>query len=355
MLRALICGGSSGYALGLQRMLEYDGDISVVAVCASAEEAIAALPRVRPDVVTMTLELPGMDGLAAIEEIMSGRPLPILAIAVGGGGNSSDKAVAALAAGALDAIGTRALDLRNPGGAAAAAFRQRVRVLSRAPVIRHPRAGLRNTLTNRGAKLDDRSASPCPGRGASAIGMCGSAGGPQVLAQLLSDLPAGYEIPILVVQHISAGFTEGLAHWLDRSVGLPVRIAEDGVFAAPGAWIAPEEVHLKLTATGRLRLDRRTVAGHHRPSGDMLFESIAAAAGETGVAIVLSGMGSDGAVGAAAVRRAGGLVIAQDEASSAIYGMPRATIARGADLVLPPHEIAAYLTGLRHQQVMRAR
>jgi two-component system chemotaxis response regulator CheB len=344
MLRALLCEGSGGYALELQRMLEHDGDIGVVAVCASAEEAIAALPHVRPDVVTMDLELSGMDGLAAIEEIMSDHPLPILVISVDAGGGSH-QAAAALAAGALDAIGKEGLDLRDLDGAAAAALRHRVRVLSRAPVIRHPRAGLRN-------RCGDRSAPPSPERVASVIGMCGSAGGPHVLAELLSDLPAGYEIPILVVQHISAGFTEGFAQWLDRSAGLPVRIAEHGAAVAPGAWIAPEGAHLKLTSAGRLRLDRHTVAGHHRPSGDVLFESIAAAAGETGVAVVLSGMGSDGASGAAAVRRGGGLVIAQDEESSAVYGMPRAAIARGADLVLSPGEIAACLAGLRHQQVI---
>jgi two-component system chemotaxis response regulator CheB len=373
----LVCECSSGYAAVLRRMLEQDGDISVVAVCASAEETIVALPRLRPHVVTMDLELPGMSGLAAIEEIMSDQPVPILVISADAGG-ASGKAAAALAAGALDAIAKKSLDLRDPGGAAAAAFRHRIRLLSRARVIRHPRAGLRNKLGNkpgagpgnrrpeaqlgngpepvRGDRPEavpgDRPA-PSLGRGASAIGMCGSAGGPHALAQLLSDLPADYEIPILVVQHIAVGFTEGLAHWLDRSVGLPVRIAEDGVPAASGAWIAPEGVHLLLTPTGRLRLDGRTAVGHHRPSGDVLFESIAAAAGETGVAIVLSGMGSDGAVGAAAVRRAGGLVIAQDEESSAIYGMPRAAIAYGADLVLPPGEIAAYITGLRHLQITR--
>ena len=337
--RVLICEGSRRFAVGLRRMLEHDGDIAVAAVCATAEEAIAALPRIRPDVMTMDTELPGMDGLAAIEEIMSGRPLPILVISVDAA-NGSKNAAAALAAGALDAIGKDDIDLGDPAGAAAAALRHRVRVLGHAHVIRHPRARLR------GGAAEQR-----PGRRASVIGMCGSTGGPYVLARLLKDLPADYPIPILVVQHISAGFTEGLARWLDQSVSLPVGIAEDGAPAAPGAWIAPDGAHLKLAPTGRLRLDRHTVAGHYRPSGDVLFESIAEVAGKTAVAVVLTGMGSDGAIGAAAVRRGGGLAIAQDQESSAIYGMPRAAIARGADLVLSPREIAACLTGLRYQPV----
>jgi two-component system chemotaxis response regulator CheB len=340
--RVLICEASRSFAVRLRRLLEHDGDITVAAVCATAEEAIAALPRVRPDVMTMDIELPGMDGLAAIEEIMSGRPLPILVISVDVD-NGSEKAAAALAAGALDTIPKQDIDLGDPEGAAAAALRHRVKVLSHVRVLRHPRARLR------GGPAEQR-----PGRRASVIGMCGSTGGPYVLARLLKDLPADYPIPILVVQHISVGFTEGLARWLDQSVSLPVGIAEDEAPAAPGAWIAPDGAHLKLAPTGRLCLDRHTIAGHYRPSGDVLFESIAAVAGKTGVAVVLTGMGSDGAIGAAAVRRCGGLAIAQDQESSAIYGMPRAAVARGADLVLSPGEIAAYLTGLHYQPVTGA-
>jgi two-component system, chemotaxis family, protein-glutamate methylesterase/glutaminase len=340
MLRVLICEGSRGYAVRLKRMLEHDGDITVAAICATAEEAIGALPRVQPDAVTMDLELPGMGGLAGIEEIMSERPLPVLVISAGA--DNHDKAAAALAAGALDAIGKDDLDLRDPGTAAAAAFRQRVRVLSQAHVIRHPLARLR--LRGVPVRQDQ-------GRPASVVGICGSTGGPYVLARLLRDLPADYPIPILVVQHISAGFTEGLARWLDQSVPLPVAVAADGAPAARGAWIAPEGAHLKLAPTGRLFLDRRTVAGHHRPSGDVLFESIAAVAGKAGVAIVLTGMGSDGASGAASVRHRGGLVIAQDKESSAIYGMPQAALGHGVDLVLSPGEIVAQLMSLRYQPV----
>lgn len=336
--RVLICEPSRSFAVMLRRLLEHDGDMTVVAVCATAEEAIAALPRVLPDVMTMDTELPGMGGLTAIEEIMSGRPLPILVISVDA--SKESKKAAALAAGALDAIPKGDIDLGDPEGAAAAALRHRIKVLGHARVVRHPRARLRGG-----------PAEPRPGRRASVIGICGSTGGPYVLARLLKDLPADYPIPILVVQHISAGFTEGLARWLDQSVSLPVGIAKDGAPLAPGAWIAPDGAHLKLAPTGRLRLDRHTVTGHYRPSGDVLFESIAEVAGKTAVAVVLTGMGSDGAIGTAEVRRGGGLAIAQDQESSAIDGMPRAARARGADLVLSPGEIAARLTTLRYQPI----
>jgi two-component system chemotaxis response regulator CheB len=339
MPRVLICEDSPTYAAALRRMLEYDGDITVAATCATAEEAIAALPRIRPDLVTMDIELPGMDGLAATEEIMGSQPVPVLVLSARLG-RGIDKAAAALAAGALDAIEKDDLDPGDPAGVTAAAFRQRVRTLSHARVIHHPRARLRGVR----AMAERR-------RGACVVGVCGSTGAPQVLAGLLAALPADYPIPILIVQHISPGFTDGLVRWLDGLAVLPVGIAADGARPRPGAWIAPEGAHLELAASGRLRLDTCTVAGRHRPSGDVLFESIATAAGAAGVAVVLSGMGRDGAAGAAAVRRHGGLVIAQDEESSAIFGMPKAAIERGADLVLAPDEIAASLRDLRTEQL----
>jgi two-component system, chemotaxis family, protein-glutamate methylesterase/glutaminase len=337
MPRVLICEDSGTFAAGLRRVLEYDGDITVAATCGTAEEAIAALPRVRPDLVTMDIELPGMDGLAATEEIMGSRPVPVLVLSARLG-HGNHKAVAALAAGAVDAVEKDALDPRDPAGVTAAAFRQRVRTLSRARVIRHPRARLRDkrTMTVRAARV---------------VGICGSTGAPQVLARLLSSLPADYPVPLLIVQHISPGFTESLAGWLNGLAALPVAIATDGTAAGSGVWIAPEGAHLKLAATGRLHLDTRTAAGRHRPSGDVLFESISTAAGALAVAVVLTGMGSDGAAGAMEVRRRGGLVIAQDEETSAIFGMPKATIDGGADLVLGPDEIAACLRYLRQEQL----
>lgn len=338
--RVLICEDSRVYAAALGRMLEYDGDIKVVEVCSTAEQAIAALPRLAPDLVTMDITLPGMDGLRAVTEIMGSWPLPILVLS-GHLGASRESAAAALAAGALDALAKDDLDLRDPAGVAGAAFRRRVKVLSRAHVIRHLEGRL-----SAGPVAHDLS------RRTSAIGVCASTGGPQVLARLLDTLPSDYPIPVLIVQHIAAGFAAGLARWLDQSVRVPVGLASDGTRAGPGVWLAPDGAHLKLAPTGDLSLDRRTVAGRHRPSGDVLLTSIAAVAGSTGVAVVLSGMGADGAAGAAAVRDRGGLAIAQDERSSAVYGMPAAAIELGAEM-LSPAEIAACLLRLRHAPMPR--
>ena len=333
-LRVLICEDSGTYATALTRVLEHDGDITVVAVCSTAEETLSALPRTSPDIVTMDVALPGMGGIEAVGEIMSSRPLPILVLS-GQVGPGTGGAAAALAAGALDVLAKDDLDLLDPAGSAGAALRYRIKVLGRARVIRHL-----------SARLGGVPGRPVPGRRASVIGICASVGGPQVLVRLLAALPADFPVPILAVQHIAAGFTDGLVHWLDQTVEVPVGIAVPGAPPCAGVWFAPEGAHLTLAASGRLALDRNTVAGHHRPSGDVLLTSIAAASGRAGVAVVLTGMGSDGAAGAAAVLRQGGLAIAQDEQSSAVFGMPKSAIDLGVTVVLPPEKIAARLLGL---------
>jgi two-component system chemotaxis response regulator CheB len=336
--RVLICEDSRTYAAGLVRLLARDPEIEVVGVCESAEETLARLAQLepKPHLVTMDLELPGMSGGKAIEQIMNLQPVPILVLA-GGVKRGSQPALEALAAGALEVLAKDDLDLRDPGGADARAFHARVKLLSRVHVLHHPRAGLSRRRTA------DGSAPACA---ASVIGICASAGGPQALASVLAGLPATYPIPILVVQHIAAGFAAGFAEWLDHQVPLPVRLAAAGPLG-PGVWVAPEGAHLALNGGNRLIFDENGASGPHRPSGDVLLRSVAAGAGADGVAVVLTGMGSDGAAGLGEVKRAGGLTIAQDEASSAVFGMPKAAAERGAELVLGPEQIAERLRTLR--------
>jgi two-component system chemotaxis response regulator CheB len=283
----------------------------------------------------MDLELPGMSGVDAIEQIMSVFPMPILVLS-GHVEHRSQNALHALAAGALDAMPKADFDLADPDGAAAQALRRRVKVLSGVRVIRHPRA-----------RLNQRPAQASWTRNASIIGICASTGGPQALAAMLAGIPATFPIPILVVQHICAGFVEGFAHWLDTEVPLRVQQAIPGERPEPGVWIAPEGGHLIVDGSGRFALDTTTSAGLHRPSGDMMLQSLAATAGRDAVAVVLTGMGRDGAEGLAEVRRAGGLTIAQDEATSAIFGMPKAAAESGSELVLALDDIAPHLRALR--------
>jgi two-component system, chemotaxis family, protein-glutamate methylesterase/glutaminase len=333
-VRVVVCEDSATYRRALVRALEHSGELEVVGEFETAEDTLAALDGLAPDLVTMDLELPGMQGLEAVEEIMSGRPLPV-AVVSSHVTARSDVAGAALAAGAVDALAKDDLDLLDPDGLSASMLRRRLQLLSRAHVVRHPRARLR-----------DRRSAATRGRTAAAIGLCASTGGPQALATVLAGLAPSFPIPILIVQHMSPGFLEGFGAWLERSGSLPVRLARDGAALEGGVTLAPTGAHVLLTGDRRLRLDRQIPGGGHRPSADVLLGSLAGALGPEAVGVVLTGMGRDGATGIAAIAAAGGLTIAQDEASSAIYGMPRAA-AEHAELVMPPETIATALSGLR--------
>jgi two-component system chemotaxis response regulator CheB len=340
--RVLICEDSRTYAAALRRVIEHDGALEVVSVAHSAEEAIDAVGRLSPDLVTMDLELPGVSGLEAVERIMGAAPVPILVLSGRVGPGSRDSA-AALAAGALDAVAKCSLDLLEPGGKGAIAFRRRLALLSGTRVILHPR-GLRQRSAER---INGAS------RAVQAVGICSSMGGPHALLELLGKLPGTFPLPILIAQHITTGFGSGLALWLDKSVALTVRVARAGEPAEAGAWLAPDDAHLLLDAGRRLALRTGVPSERHVPSGDVLLQSLAANLGRDAVSVVLTGMGSDGAEGTAAVRAAGGFTIAQDEASSAIYGMPRAAAERGVDRVLPPSAIARELCNLTLRAVER--
>jgi two-component system, chemotaxis family, protein-glutamate methylesterase/glutaminase len=336
--RVLICEDSQTYAAALARLLARDPEIDVVGVCFSAEETIARLAQLdpKPHLVTMDLKLPGMSGGEAIEEIMSMHPLPILVLA-GGVLRGSPKELASLGAGALQVLCKDTLDLRDPNGVEARALRRRVKLLSGVPVVNHVRARLRD----REAAETAVSAGPV-----AVIGICASVGGPQTLVSVLAEIPATFAIPILVVQHIAPGFTENFARWLDDQLVLPVRLAAVGP-VGPGVWVAPEGAHLVFERRHRLALDSGEDGGLHRPSGDVLLRSIASGAGAEGVAVVLTGMGRDGAEGLAEVKRAGGLTMTQDQASSVVFGMPKAAAEIGAALVCGPDQIGRRLRGLR--------
>lgn len=312
--------------------LAADGDIVVVGEAAGAQEASALVERLRPDVVTLDLEIPEGGGLAAVERIMAFAPTPILILSGTIAGRQSDAAVSALVAGALDAI-------PKPGRwtpEAEADLRRRVRLLGRTPVIRHPRGRLTPGATaattpsrSASAAADAPSAAPAGGGGA-VVGVAASSGGPQALAAVLAGL-GGLTAPVLVVQHLHPDFILRFVDWMDRACPLPVVLAEAGAALRGGTvHVGPVGVHLKVDAGGRRIVLDPQPAMLHRPSADELFGSLARSSGPAAVGVVLTGMGDDGAAGLLALRRAGGRTIVQDQATSAVYGMPRAAVTAGA-------------------------
>jgi len=338
--RVLICEDSRAYATALSRFLERDPEIEVVGIAPTGEQAIAEVERLEPHLLTLDMQLPGMDGLEVVKTLMESHPLPVVVISAQVA-RGSERAAAALAAGALEILSKEQLRLDQPDDVWAQAMRSRLRRLSS---MRAGRSGR--------ARRQDQRRPPAPRtaelrRGpAAAIGIGASTGGPPVLEAILEELPADFAVPVLVVQHMTPGFIDGFVRWLDRKVALPVRVAADGARATAGIWFAPDGAHLLLTESGRFALADQP-PGPHRPSVDSLLSSLAQSLGAEAVGVVLTGMGRDGAMGAAEIRRAGGLVIAQDEASSVVFGMPRAVAEEGADLVAEPAGLAHALAALR--------
>jgi two-component system, chemotaxis family, protein-glutamate methylesterase/glutaminase len=335
-VRIVICEDSPTYSAALTRFLECDPDLKVVAIYPGCEELMRGLPTARADLVTMDIELPGLDGLYGTRWIMGWRPMPIVVLSAHAGPGSAPVA-AALAAGALDAIDKSAIRLENSSAPSAVALRRRIKHLAhtRAAPTAASTGGAPHAAHETGARL------------ATVVAIAASTGGPAALLNVLAKLPAEFPLPVLIVQHISAGFAVGLAVWLDSVVPLPVRLAVHGQRPTGGVWVAPDGAHLRLRPGGVLSLDSSGDANGHRPSGDVLLSSVAETARCGAVSVVLTGMGRDGGEGTAAVRAAGGLTIAQDEASSVVYGMPRAAAERGAALVLPVSAIGDALRGLR--------
>jgi two-component system, chemotaxis family, protein-glutamate methylesterase/glutaminase len=330
-IRILVADDSELFREVLARVVTAEPGFEVVATAADGDEAARLARTLRPDVITMDLNMPDADGFSGIARIMAETPTPILVLTV-----SREEAVGfrALSLGALDILEKPSpeVDLAEYG----ALLRSRLRLLAGVRVIRHLR-GLRGRPAPESR----------PAVRAELVVVGASLGGPRALATLLRALPAGFHAPILVVQHIADGFTEGLASWLDQESSLEVRQARGGDPLHAGlVLLAPPGRHLVVTR-GAAQLSDSPPVDSFRPSVTPLFLSAAEAYGRRACGVILTGMGRDGAEGLRALKKAGGHTIAQDEASSAVFGMPRAAIETGAvDRVLPLDEIPRALAEL---------
>jgi two-component system chemotaxis response regulator CheB len=321
-LRVLLVEDASTQRSQLTAVLQDQGDLIVVGCASTSAEAIVAVARDRPDVVILDLHLADGGSQRAIEQIMAHAPKPILTLSARIQDRRSPSAVEALVAGALEALPRPQHWTPEQG----AELRRVVRQISKVHVIRHPR-GSRRTAAEGGA---DAGHAPHP-----VVAVAASTGGPGALATLLAGLTR-LDAPVLVVQHLHPDFTAGLVDWMSRVSALPVETAAHGQPARPGrVYVAPGGRHLRHTANGRLELATSPVTTH-RPSADQLFQSVAESAGRAGIGVLLTGMGDDGARGLLAIRQQGGRTLAQDEASSTVFGMPKAAARIGAVTELLP-------------------
>jgi two-component system chemotaxis response regulator CheB len=328
-------------------------DFVVVGEAEDGKQAIELCHVLRPDVITLDMMLPIMNGMAVTEYLMAYCPTPILIVSSSFNRGELYKTYDALAAGAVDV-------LEKPAGNEAHGSWERelvakVKMASRIRIITHPRAKLRQSRQAFFPFVPSDMVRSDTQKSIIAIGA--STGGPGAIVQILRGLEADFPIPILLVMHLAAAFNTHFAAWLSTQSKLNVRFAENNdrlpMLGQSGVILAPPGFHLSVHA-GRLRLTTDPERNFCRPSVDVLFESLAHDLGTQTVAGLLTGMGRDGAEGLLALRRAGAQTFAQDEASCVVFGMPKEAVAIDAvDKILALSEIAPALTALTRQSGMR--
>lgn len=346
MIRALIVDDSPTLRWVLRTILESDPEVQVVGEARTGEEAVAFCAKSRPDVVTMDIHMPGMGGYEAIRRIMSESPCPIVVV-TGLEASLLDISFKALQLGALTVVSKPAgLPVENPE---AQHLLTQVKLMAAVKVVRRTvRSAVAEPVTARTVQSPPGLPPLRPQNRPRLLAIGVSTGGPPALQTLLNGLGAVFPLPIVIVQHISQGFVGGLAHWLDSTVPLPCKVAELYEALQPGvAYLAPDDHHLQIKPAGVVWLDSSPPLGSHRPAVTRLFESVARSYGAAAIGVLLTGMGQDGALGLKAMREAGACTLAQDQASSTVFGMPQAAIQLGAaQEVLPLDKIAARLRDL---------
>jgi len=321
-----------------------DAGMDVLGTGSTGRDAVRLVKELKPDVITMDIRMPSMDGFEATRHIMREQPTPIVIITGSMKYDDLDLTFQAMQAGALAVV-------NKPGIAdpqTCETVAQTVQNMSGVRVVHHwdrektipankPKNG-----TSRLADLSRRFAE------IQVVGIASSTGGPSALAAVLRDLPADYPLPILVVQHVSPGFTSGLTEWLGSVVKMQVDVATHGDRFKPGTIIfAPDNYHLQVSLRGEVELSHSPAYKGLRPSANPLFESLAKHYGKKSLGIVLTGMGDDGVNGLELLHNAGGLTIAQEKNSCVVYGMPKEAVDRNAiDLQMNLEELALFLRQL---------
>ena len=358
-IRVLVIDGSPSVRDLLVAVLQGAPGIEVVGTGANGEDALRLVNRLKPDVVTMDIRMPKLDGMEATRRIMREMPTRIVMVVASMMHADMGLTFEAIKAGALTVI--RKPGLNDPETCEKVI--QTVRLMADVPVIHHwgtrsaQDAGRMTTTLD----LNLRSTTPALRAGASVrnpqsaikiVGIAASTGGPAALATVLGELPADFALPILVVQHVTPGFAVGLAEWLNTQTPLNVSLAGHGETPQPGTvLIAPDHYHMQVNLRGMVELVKEPPYKGLRPSANYLFRSLARAFGPQAMGVILTGMGDDGAEGLEVLHLAGGLTIAQDESSSVVYGMPREAAARNAvDRVLPLDQVAWALVSRRNHK-----
>jgi two-component system chemotaxis response regulator CheB len=341
LIRVVLVDDSQSVRAVLRRFFAKTPDIQVVGEAEDGAQALRAVLDFQPQVVVMDLQMPVMDGYSAIEQIMAVRPTPIVVLSSRANRNQMQTAFEAMRRGALEVL-PKPEDTPS-WQQLAENLPETVRAIAEARAQPRPAKRPRAAAP---AAVSTTPPSPSLPQELRWVAIGASTGGPAAIRELMDEVPADAPVGFAVVQHIASGFELGMADWLNKELPIDVRLARDGEVLRRGTLrLAPGGSHLRLEAGGVLRLDTESPARRgHRPSVDDLFFSCAESCPREVAGVLMTGMGADGVEGLLALRRAGGLTLAQDEASSIVFGMPRVALERGAaDVALPPRELARTL------------
>ncbi len=351
-VRVLVVEDSLVVRTLLTHIISRDPRLEFAGAVESGEAALAAIDTVRPDVISMDIRLPGIDGLETTRRIMADRPTPIVVIADSVEDSSLKISMNALRAGALSVVEKPVATTNDGYDAVAGQICTQLRIMAAVPVIRRRPIGA-EWATRKSAPPSEPPALFEPVAAApSVLAIAASTGGPPALAKVIGGLSADFPLPILLVQHMGAAFMEGFAGWLDGVVPLPVGLARDGeIMTAGRVYVAPGDRHLELGSGGVLRVHDAAPVGGQRPAATILFASVARQAGAQGIGVLLTGMGEDGATGLLDMRRAGAATVAEHESSAVVYGMPAAAVRlSAASRVLPLEQVAPHLLRLAQRR-----
>lgn len=346
----------------LQRIFSSSADVTVVGTARDGKQALDMIPNTQPDVICADLFMEKMDGLELTRQVMAKYPRPILVISNAVQSTDQDNIFRLLQAGAVDVFPKPKTGSPSDYEKVKTTLIDKIKVLSGVRVFTKP---LRDTavikiIADSPAIAPVKSSPPINLRDTSpyrfkVLTIGASTGGPNAFGKILSHFPNNFPMPVICAQHISEGFLEGFVNWLNVHCSLKVKIAQVGEIPKQGTiYFAPETQHLEIDSRGKFSYSKDIQANAYRPSITTLFRSIARFYGDTCMAVLLTGMGNDGAEGMKAICDAGGLTIAQDESSSVIFGMPKEAIALGAArYILPLPDIASFLLNQASRQTSR--
>ncbi len=329
----------------LKHIVEADPRLELIFSAESAEEALLNLSRTAPDVISLDIRLPGMNGLDATLRIMAERPTPIVVIAADVDSDEMNVSMNALRAGALAVVEKPVGQTHQDFLAQSKRICDQLFNMSSVRVVKQ--------RIDRG--IDFGSAGLAAARSLDStpsslklwrpeqfrmLGLVASTGGPNALLQVLQSLPSDFLLPMVMVQHITHSFLQSFATWISGLTPFKVKICSGGEIAERGTiYMAPEDHHLEVRS-GALRISRGEMISSQRPSGTLLFSSMAQSLGSAAIGVLLTGMGDDGAQGLLDIRRAGGYTVAEDESTAVVYGMPAVALKIGAVCdSIPLHEI----------------